>query len=164
MDEFNSCKLNKTSDVNAIQTSQIPIEQHHQCRLRSTKYRVLLMDDDPIIRFVVEKLLLKAGFEVVCVDCSEDAISLYKTENTANPFSIVIMDLTIPGGIGGKESVKILKEFDSKAKVIAFSGYSHDPIIFDFAEYGFDGVLCKPFTNKEIIDLVTSLLGNIGRD
>ena len=68
------------------------------------------------------------------------------------------MDLTIPGGMGGKETVKKLREIDPLAKVIAFSGYSNDPIFTDFREYGFDGVISKPFSIEEFLRTITSVL------
>ena len=68
------------------------------------------------------------------------------------------MDLTIPGGMGGKETVKKLREIDPTAKVIAFSGYSNDPIFTDFKEFGFDGVLSKPFSIEEFMQTIESVL------
>jgi two-component system cell cycle sensor histidine kinase/response regulator CckA len=68
------------------------------------------------------------------------------------------MDLTIPGGMGGKETVKRLREIDKNARVIVFSGYSNDPIFSNFKEFGFDGVLSKPFSIEEFMRTIASVL------
>lgn len=115
------------------------------------------MDDDVIIRTVVEKLLKKTGYNVVSVTNGTEALQAYSDAlNRREPFQFVIMDLTIPGGMGGKETVAKLKEFDKEAKVVVFSGYSNDPILTNFKEYGFDGVLKKPFSTDELFHLIKS--------
>ncbi len=120
--------------------------------------KVLVMDDDIIIRTVVEKLLRKTGYNVECVSNGDDALRVYNDAFTANdPFKFVLMDLTIPGGMGGKETVTKIKEFDENAKVIVFSGYSNDPILSNFKEYGFDGVLKKPFSTDELLSLIQNI-------
>ncbi len=121
---------------------------------------VLVMDDDVTIRTVIEKLLKKSGYNVVCVSNGFEALQTYKEAfNRKEPFLFAIMDLTIPGGMGGKETVIKLKEFDNKAKVIVFSGYSNDPILNNFKKYGFDGVLKKPFSADELFNLIKTLTG-----
>lgn len=120
--------------------------------------KVLLMDDDVIIRTVVEKLLRKTGYHVESVTNGSDAIQAYTDAFTlGEPFQFVIMDLTIPGGMGGKETVIKIKEFDKGARVIVFSGYSNDPILKNFKDYGFDGVLKKPFSTDELLHLIKTL-------
>ncbi|MBN1306971.1 MAG: response regulator, partial [Chitinispirillaceae bacterium] len=116
---------------------------------------ILVMDDDVIIRTVIEKLLKKTGYAVVCVTNGEDALQTYiDAFNRKEPFHFVIMDLTIPGGMGAKETVVKIKEFDKGARVIVFSGYSNDPILTNYKEYGFDGVLKKPFSSIELLHLI----------
>ncbi len=120
--------------------------------------KVLVMDDDVIIRTVVEKLLKKSGYTVECVTNGTEALRSYEEAHKRNdPFQFVIMDLTIPGGMGGKETVVKLKELDKNAKVIVFSGYSTDPILVNFEEYGFDGVLKKPFSTEELMQLLKTI-------
>jgi CheY-like chemotaxis protein len=119
-------------------------------KCNSGNRRILIMDDDEIVRLVLEQLLKKAGYNVTCTENGEETIEIYKNSFISDPFSLVIIDLTIHTGLGGKETVKILKEFDPQAKAVVFSGYSQDPIISDYAIYGFDGVLSKPFTSKEL--------------
>jgi PAS domain S-box-containing protein len=121
--------------------------------------RVLIMDDDMIVRTVVETLLKKAGYTPVCVTNGEQALQQYREAlSRGEPFTVTIMDLTIPGGMGGKETIKRLREIDTNAKVIVFSGYSNDPIFSNFKEYGFDGVLSKPFSIDEFMKTITAVL------
>ena len=121
--------------------------------------KILIMDDDMIVRTVVETLLKKAGYTPLCTTDGKQALEKYKEASSrGEPFIITILDLTIPGGMGGKETVKKLREFDPDAKVIVFSGYSNDTIITNYKEYGFDGVLSKPFSIDEFMRTITSVL------
>ncbi len=80
---------------------------------------------------------------------------MYKHAKTSGkPIDAVIMDLTIPGGMGGKEAVMKLLKIDSKAKIIVSSGYSNDPIMADFRKYGFHDVIAKPFKIRELSRVV----------
>ena len=74
------------------------------------------------------------------------------------PFDAVIMDLTIPGGMGGKEAIKRLLEIDPEVKAIVSSGYSNDPIMADFKKYGFCGVVAKPYTLEELGEALSVLI------
>ncbi|MBN2036794.1 MAG: response regulator [Chitinispirillaceae bacterium] len=122
--------------------------------------KVLIMDDDMIVRTVVETLLKKAGYSPVCASNGEQALSIYNEALSAgDPFMVTIMDLTIPGGMGGKETVKRLREIDNNARVIVFSGYSNDPIFSNYREFGFDGVLSKPFSIEEFMKTILTVLG-----
>lgn len=121
--------------------------------------RILIMDDDVIVRTVVETLLKKAGYSPIGVSNGTQTLEIYlEALSQKDPFLVIIMDLTIPGGMGGKETVKKLREIDPTAKVIAFSGYSNDPIFTDFKEFGFDGVLSKPFSIEEFMQTIESVL------
>jgi CheY-like chemotaxis protein len=123
--------------------------------------KVLIMDDDMIVRTVVETLLKKTGYTAVCAANGTQALAIYKEAlEKDEPFTVTIMDLTIPGGMGGKETVKQLREIDPHAKVIVFSGYSNDPIFTDYREFGFDGVLSKPFSIEEFMHTISSVLSD----
>ena len=87
------------------------------------------------------------------------ALVLYvKAQNNGNPYDAVIMDLTIPGGMGGKETIKKLLEIDPKAKVIVSSGYSNDPILAEYREYGFRGVVSKPYTVQKLSETIRQVI------
>ena len=121
--------------------------------------KILIMDDDIIVRTVVQTLLKKAGYSPVCTANGKDALERYVDALTKkDPFIVTIMDLTIPGGMGGKETVKKLREIDQAAKVIVFSGYSNDAIITNYREYGFNGVLSKPFSIDEFMQTIATVL------
>ena len=121
--------------------------------------KVLIMDDDVIVRTVVETLLKKTGYAPVCVTNGDQALRQYQNAlSEGDPFTVTIMDLTIPGGMGGKETVKRLREIDKNARVIVFSGYSNDPIFSNYKEYGFDGVLSKPFSIEEFMRTISMVL------
>jgi CheY-like chemotaxis protein len=109
------------------------------------------MDDEAVIRDVSKEVLEFLGYEA---SLAKDGQSMFEIFNRANaegkPFDVVILDLTIPGGPGGKEVVKELMKIDPAIKVIAASGYSNDPVMANYKAYGFNGILPKPFTIKDV--------------
>ena len=108
--------------------------------------RVLIMDDDPNVVRVAVDFLNFVGYRLDAVFDGEESIKAYKTAQEAgDPYAAVILDLTIPGGMGGKEAIVRLKELDPKVKAIVSSGYADDPVLIDFAKYGFVGGLIKPY-------------------
>lgn len=125
------------------------------------KAKILLMDDEEIVRTVVIKMLDHLGFTGVPAKDGEEAIRLYQEAGkSGKPFDAVIMDLTIPGGMGGKQAVKHLLAMDGTAKVIVSSGYSNDPIMADFQAYGFCAAIGKPFQIDELVRVFNQLLGS----
>jgi PAS domain S-box-containing protein len=121
--------------------------------------RILLMDDEEMIRDVASKMLNKLGYDVECARDGDETITRYQqARNSDRPFSAVIMDLTIPGGMGGKETVQKLIEIDPAVKAIVSSGYSSDPIMANFKQYGFVGVVSKPYTIKTLSETVNTIL------
>jgi CheY-like chemotaxis protein len=112
--------------------------------------RVLVMDDDEMICTVASEMLTIMGFESLTAASGEQAIEIYAAaQDTEHPVDLVIMDLTIPGGMGGKEAVKGILALQPNARVIVASGYSNDPILAHFAEYGFCAAIVKPFQFME---------------
>jgi PAS domain S-box-containing protein len=121
--------------------------------------RILVMDDDEVVRAVIEKLLLNAGHAVQCVTNGDDAVAAYTDAmREGERFDAVIMDLTIPGGKGGKDTVKELLTVDPEARVIVASGYSNDPIMSEYEKYGFRGVIKKPFSIEEFSRVIKSVV------
>jgi CheY-like chemotaxis protein len=120
-------------------------------RLITGHGKILLMDDEETVRMVTGKMLRHLGYEVEFAKDGEEAIRLYESaKKSGRPFDAVIMDLTIPGGMGGKEAIIKLNKIEPTVKAIVASGYSNDPVMADFNKYGFCGVVSKPFTIVEL--------------
>jgi PAS domain S-box-containing protein len=118
--------------------------------------RILIMDDDSAVRSVLMQLLKNAGYVVVCTASGSEAIAAYAAAmKEGNPFTVVVMDLTIPGGMDGKQAVAEVLKLDPLARVVVASGYSNDPIMANFRDYGFCGVIAKPFNIDEFLDVVS---------
>ncbi|MEI6306416.1 MAG: ATP-binding protein, partial [Deltaproteobacteria bacterium] len=116
---------------------------------------ILVMDDEELIRDMATVMLEEIGYQVTtCVNGSE-AIALYKNAlNAGNKYVAVIMDLTIPGGLGGREAAKQILAIDAAAKLIVSSGYSNDPIMSDHMAYGFIGAVAKPYRINELAQVL----------
>jgi signal transduction histidine kinase/ActR/RegA family two-component response regulator len=123
------------------------------------KGRVLVMDDDEMVREILIESLEELGYLVECTENGSAAVELYrKRQEEGTPFAAVIMDLTIPGGIGGKEAISSLIQIDPHVKAIVSSGYATDPIMANCREYGFSGVLSKPYRLQELNKILQELL------
>ena len=113
--------------------------------------RVLVMDDEESIRLMVGEMLRHLGYEVQCVAEGQEALERYQEAyHTRQPFNAVILDLTVPGGLGGKATVEQLRQFDPQVKAIVSSGYSNDPVLSRYSTFGFHGVVAKPFRLAEL--------------
>jgi PAS domain S-box-containing protein len=141
-------------------TEEVP-EESSDSAARAVKGegKILVMDDEEILRKVAERMLLKLGYEVQCVRDGAEAIELYEeAKGTGRSFDAVIMDLTIPGGMGGKETISQLLRVDSQARCVVSSGYSNDPIMSNYKRFGFKGVVSKPYQIEELSWVLHDLL------
>ncbi len=121
--------------------------------------RVLVMDDDEMVRGILDEALPLLGFRVAFARHGEEALALYEQAlDEDGAFDAVIMDLKISGGMGGAEAIGLLRQLHPDARVVVSSGYSEDPIMAQFAEYGFDGVLRKPYKIGELGRVLQDLL------
>ncbi|MDA8082243.1 MAG: PAS domain S-box protein [Nitrospiraceae bacterium] len=127
--------------------------------IKEGRGKILVMDDEELVRNVSGDILTALGYEVSFARDGKEAIDLYRREaEEGNPFHLVIMDLTIPAGLGGKEAVTKLHEIDPYAKIIVSSGYSSDPIMSDYKKYGFCGVINKPYNANQVSEVVNNAL------
>lgn len=121
--------------------------------------RILLLDDEEVIIQTASEMLNALGYEVEIARHGAEAIEKYMTaKETGKPFDAVIMDLTIPGGIGGKDAIISLKKIDPAVRAIVSSGYSNDPIVAEYKDYGFMGTLSKPFGMQELSEVLNKVL------
>ena len=115
------------------------------------RLRVLLMDDEPLVLKVGVKHLRKLGFDVETAVTGEEAVKAYRRMWTEGiPPDVAILDLTVPGGMGGAEALDRIREIDPGAVAIACSGYFEDGIMADPARFGFAGVLGKPYLTADM--------------
>lgn len=123
--------------------------------------RILVMDDDENIRFLLSEILTSYGYMTESACDGAQAIELYKrAHESANQFDLVILDLTIPAGIGGKETIKELIKIDPDVRGIVSSGYSNDAIMANYRQYGFSGVISKPYRPDDLVRIVQDVLNS----
>ena len=121
--------------------------------------KILLMDDEDAIREMASAALAMFGYQPFVARDGEEMLEMYRQEReSGSPFDAVIMDLTVPGGMGGKEAVKKLLELDPKALAIASSGYSEDPVMANYQEYGFAGIVSKPYSLQDLDAAIQEIL------
>jgi PAS domain S-box-containing protein len=123
------------------------------------KARILVMDDEEIIRDVARELLTSIGHDVICVESGETAREVYQAARDAGtPFDLVILDLTIRGGMGGIETLRMLAEIDRDVKAVVSSGYSDDAALSNYRKLGFRAFLKKPYNMEELQNTLNTLL------
>lgn len=121
--------------------------------------KVLVMDDDEMVRDVAAMMLDALGYEAGIASNGKEAVELFrKARLSGNPYDIVILDLVVPGGLDGKETLAMLKDIDPGVRAIVTTGYSHDPVVANFKEFGFAGALAKPYVVSEFADAVKKTL------
>jgi CheY-like chemotaxis protein len=121
--------------------------------------RVLIMDDEETVREIAQELLEEIGYTVECVANGSDAVELYrKRKEEGSPYSVVILDLTVSGGMGGREALSKILEIDPNVKAVVSSGYSTDSAMANYQDYGFSAVLSKPYKLEEISSVMQELL------
>jgi PAS domain S-box-containing protein len=121
--------------------------------------RVLLMDDEATVRDVCGRMLRAMGMQPSFAIDGQQALDLYASaEARQQPFDLVIMDLTVPGAMGGREATARLLEQNRNARIVVSSGYSNDPVMADPGRYGFTGILRKPYTQEDLAHVVAEQL------
>jgi len=122
---------------------------------------ILVMDDEAVIRDLAEELLAGLGYTVTTCANGEEACALYREARDAGKtFSIVILDLSVPNGMGGIETAQQILGLDPQACLIASSGYSHDQALAEYEKYGFCGSIAKPYSNNELARAISRAFQN----
>ncbi len=144
-----------------VKQSNNPTPSNYSNNTSPSLGRILLMDDEQIILNSATRVLKHLGYEVEISRSGEEALFIYQREMESDrPFNLVIMDLTIPGGMGGKEAIARLLKLDPTARAVVSSGYSVDPVMANYRDYGFIGVLAKPYSVIEMKKLMNELMGS----
>jgi len=121
--------------------------------------KILVMDDEKYIRDAIAEMLSKLGYKVTTAIDGFEVIQLYlQAKAEGQPYNLVILDLIVPGDMGGEEAIQKLKKIDTQVKAIVSSGYSSDPIMADYKDYGFNGVIPKPYKIQELSEVVYKVI------
>ena len=135
----------------AADHAQVEQEQLQQLNTKALKGKVLVMDDEEPVRQTICLMLEEFGLESITAADGQEAVRIYQQSlDTETPIRLLIMDLTVPGGMGGKEAAQEILALDPGARIIVSSGYSQDPIMAKYKDYGFFAVLAKPFSLDEL--------------
>ena len=161
--------LNVQSEVGKGTTFSIYIpacdgECAEKSKIDRTKHmgtgRILVMDDDESVRKAISIMLQLSGYSVESRGNGKDTIDLFDAEaKGGNPFAAVILDLTIPGGMGGKEVAEEIRKFDGNVPLFVASGYANDPVVAHPKEYGLTASISKPFEKAELMELLEGHIG-----
>jgi two-component system cell cycle sensor histidine kinase/response regulator CckA len=129
--------------------------------LAGSRAKILLMDDDRMILELSTQMLEYLGHVVVTCEEGESALQEYaKAMQEGDPFDLVIMDLTIPGGMGGEKAVRELLKLDPEAKAVVSSGYSNDKVMADHIRHGFKAVIIKPYQIEDLDKAIRATLAS----
>jgi CheY-like chemotaxis protein len=125
---------------------EVPADDLETVKPTMGQGKVLVMDDEEMVREVLGRILSRLGYEADSASDGSQAIEKFAdAKESGRPFDAVILDLTVPGGMGGKETIENLLRIDPQIKAIVSSGYSDDPVMADFQKYGFSEVIAKPY-------------------
>jgi CheY-like chemotaxis protein len=126
--------------------------------------RILVMDDEEVVRKLVKRLLEQMCHEVEVEEDGQGTVEAYETaKGRGRPFDAVLLDLTVRDGVGGKATIRELLKIDPAVKAIVMSGYADDPVFLEPERYGFKGVLAKPFDRYSLQKVLARVLGVEGR-
>jgi CheY-like chemotaxis protein len=137
----------------------ITVDQVEEQKNLLASGRVLVMDDDEVVLKVAGNMLEYLGISADFATHGEEAIDLYvKSMETDHPYDFIIMDLTVPGKMGGKETITRLKEINPDIRAIVSSGYSNDPVMANYSDYGFKDVVAKPYRIEDLRAVISRVL------
>ncbi|MFQ5767169.1 MAG: two-component regulator propeller domain-containing protein [Acidobacteriota bacterium] len=139
----------------------LPVQPKRGRTPHASPAHVLVVDDQEIIQEVVKDMLSLRGYSVVCVSDGDTAVDLYsRAQGSGRPFDAVIMDLTIPGGMGGERIIELLLALDPDVRAVVASGYSRDPVLADHRKHGFRARITKPFDGEQLVRALEQAIGD----
>jgi len=125
--------------------------------------KILVMDDQEMILKMVEKILNRMGYEAMLATDGSQAIEIYRNAyQSKSPVDLVILDLTVPGGMGGARTIAELLKIDPGVRAVVSSGYSNDPIMASYQDYGFCGIVPKPYTLSQLTEVLNNIFDKKG--
>jgi len=143
-----------------VSDKEIPVKE---ADLITGDGKILVMDDDRMLREMVNDMLDVLGYEAEFAKDGAEAVEMYsKAKGSEKPYDAVILDLSIQGGMGGVEAIKKLLELDPQLKAIVCSGYSESPVMSNYLEYGFKGMMAKPFDFQTLGKVLNEMLKGTG--
>ncbi len=146
-------------DLSVQQPEKTAIKNKPINNMMTSKGKILVMDDDDIVIKVAKGIISYYGYEVDAVFNGMEAVNEIKlAHNSGNKFDLIILDLTVPGGAGGREVIDSIKNIEPDIKAIVSSGYSNDPVVSEFKKYNFDGVVSKPYVADQLMSVINELL------
>lgn len=141
------------------ESSDAPQHSGEESSAPSSQGRVLLVDDEEQVRKSTSRILAHLKFEVEVAEDGRTAVSKYKEALSQNRrFDAVIIDLSMPGGMDGLETLSKLYEEDQSIKAIASSGYINDPVLENYQDFGFRGAIMKPYRISELQQVMQNAL------
>ncbi len=121
--------------------------------------KILVMDDEELIRTIIGRMLNELGYDTELAADGEEAIAFFlKAISDNRPFAAVLLDLTVRGGMGGKDCIARMREIDPGVRAIASSGYSDDPIMANYKDYGFAAIVTKPYRIEDLGEVLQEVL------
>lgn len=145
--------------LQALEKTNIPQQQSLERVEAASQAKILIMDDDKMVRTVAREMLMHLGHKVELSENGEEALKLYReAADSGKKFNLIIMDLTIPGGMGGQAAVQEILNINPAAKVIVSSGYSNDPIMANYQDYGFCAAITKPYQLQALAKVINQVL------
>ncbi|MEO6053933.1 MAG: response regulator, partial [Chthoniobacterales bacterium] len=148
------------SQAAQISKEMLPaFEEMQPAKNIGVKKKILIVDDEAMILNILKSMLKNLGYDSTGVNSTEDGLVLYQeAKQKGQPFNVIVLDATIPGGIGGEAALRRFLEFDPEACVIICSGYTNHKVMTDFESIGFKGRLEKPFQIAELGSILKTVL------
>ncbi len=138
---------------------QHPPKEKEKAQSKGKRFRIMVVDSEEMLLNIAGRMLVHLGHECVCARTAREALDVYKHMwKTGSPVDGVIIDLTLPGGMGAKETAGAIFDINSEARIIVSSGYSNDPVMVDFDEFGFCAAIAKPFDMDELAEVINDVL------